>query len=112
MIDSYRFGKIIIDNRTFTSDIIIYPDHIEDNWWRKEGHNLRIDDIRDIIAYSPDVLIIGKGEPGYMQVPPDIKHCLKSKNIEVIVENTKRACATYNRLYKMKKTIAALHLTC
>lgn len=52
MIDSYQFGKIIIDGKIYTSDIIIYPDRVEAGWWRREGHALHRDDISGIIASS------------------------------------------------------------
>jgi hypothetical protein len=38
MIDKYSFGSITIDGRTYDTDVIIYPERIDDRWWRKEGH--------------------------------------------------------------------------
>lgn len=35
-IEHYEFGKITIDGISYFSDIIIYPDHIEDEWWREK----------------------------------------------------------------------------
>jgi hypothetical protein len=40
MIESYKFGEIIITGKKYDSDLIIYPDHIDSSWWRKEGHLL------------------------------------------------------------------------
>ena len=39
-ITSYRFGKIDIDGRTYTSDVMITPERGVDAWWRKEGHRM------------------------------------------------------------------------
>jgi len=48
-----------------------------------------------------------------MKVPSEVKEYLESKGIELIAQNTKEACTTYNRLIQSrKKTVAALHLTC
>ncbi len=58
-IDTYSFGKIVIDGRTYTSDVIIYPDHVDASWWRKEGHYLRPVDLTDVVKAKPAVLIIG-----------------------------------------------------
>ena len=58
MIESYKFGEIIINGKKYNSDLIILKDRIYDNWWRKEGHNLCIDDIKKIIDKKPDILII------------------------------------------------------
>ena len=49
MIDSYIFGKIVIDGQDYDRDVIVYPDYVERNWWRKEGHELCIDDIKSSI---------------------------------------------------------------
>ena len=32
MIESYKFGEIVIDGTTYTSDVIIYPDNVDDKW--------------------------------------------------------------------------------
>ncbi len=42
-ITVYDFGKIIVDGKTHTRDVIIYPERVEGSWWQKEGHRLDID---------------------------------------------------------------------
>ena len=37
MIEEYSFGQILISGKKYNSDLIIFADHIYDNWWRKEG---------------------------------------------------------------------------
>ncbi|OQY18037.1 MAG: hypothetical protein B6I35_13630 [Anaerolineaceae bacterium 4572_32.2] len=44
-IESYRFGRIIIDGQTHSKDVIILPDRVIENWWRQEGHALHLDDL-------------------------------------------------------------------
>ena len=39
-IEDYRFGRVVIDGRAYTSDVIVFPDRVKDNWWRNEGHEL------------------------------------------------------------------------
>ena len=43
-IDSYQFGKIVIDGVTHTKDVILLPTKTIHNWWRTEGHFLDISD--------------------------------------------------------------------
>ena len=43
-IDSYSFGRIVINGKTYTSDVIIFPDKVDASWWRKEGHLLQLAD--------------------------------------------------------------------
>ncbi|MEA1939557.1 MAG: MTH938/NDUFAF3 family protein, partial [Candidatus Caldatribacteriota bacterium] len=112
MIENYSFGKITINRKKYNSDLIIYENSVDDTWWRKEGHNLRIEDIHIILDKNPEVLIIGTGAYGLMKVSSDLIEYLKSKNIRVIIKKTKDACDEYNHLSQNKKVIAALHLTC
>ena len=111
-IEHYSFGKIIIDGKTYTSDVIIYPDRVDASWWRKEGHSLQADDLADIIGAKPDVLIVGTGFWGVMTVPENTLRFVVSKGIEISVEKTGKAIELYNIARKDRTVIAALHLTC
>ena len=113
MIENYSFGQILIDGKKYNSDLIIFDDHIYDSWWRREGHNLHIDDIQEIINKKPDILIVGTGYYGLMKVPEELIENIKSFGIEqVIVKKTGDACNEYNKLCKKKNIVAAFHLTC
>ncbi len=111
-IDSYAFGRLVVDGRAFTQDIILLPDGIQDSWWRQQGHLLQLADIPAVIKAKPEVLIVGQGQPGKMQVDPGLAHSLKSLGIELIVVPTAEACRTFNVLAGKRKVAAALHLTC
>jgi hypothetical protein len=37
-IDHYEFGRIVVDGREVTNDLIILPGRVVRNWWRQEGH--------------------------------------------------------------------------
>jgi len=102
----------MISGKTYRSDVIIYADRIDAQWWRKQGHLLDIDDIKEVISARPDVIIIGTGQPGFMQVPEKTLAETKKLGIETIVMPTERACEEYNRIAQAKKVIACLHLTC
>jgi hypothetical protein len=111
-IEHYSFGSITIDEKTYTSDVIIYPDKIDSSWWRKEGHSLHVVDLKDVINVKPEVLIIGTGYSGAMVVPEETILYLKAQDIEVHVARTEKAVELFNKFRKDKKTVAALHLTC
>jgi hypothetical protein len=112
MIDAYDFGRIVIDGTTFMSDVIIFPGSVDDNWWRKDGHVLHIEDVESIVKEKPEVLIVGTGKYGVMTVPSQTREWIKSHGIELIIEPTDHACKVYNEVSKAKKVVAALHLTC
>ena len=112
MIDDYRFGRIQVGGRTCTSDVIVYPDHVADGWRRQTGHGLCMDDLRDVVAAKPEVLIVGTGAYGAVKVPDDVREQLSALGIELRVAETAAACKMYNELAPQTHGIAALHLTC
>lgn len=112
MIESYRFGEMIIDGKAYRADLIVYPDRIDAGWWRKEGHALCLDDIAKVVAAQPECLVVGTGNPGLMKVLPETREYLQQQGIQLIVEPTEQAYRTYNTLSTTKQTIGAFHLTC
>jgi len=112
MIDSYRFGRIVIHGRVYTSDVIIYPDRVEAHWWRKEGHRLSPEDIEEVLVRKPEVLIVGTGDVGLMRISSAVEDRLKATGIALRAERTGKACALFNELSGHRSVVAALHLTC
>ena len=112
MIDSVRFGHIVIHGREYASDVIIYPDRVEADWWRKEGHTLYPEDIEEVFVRKPEVLIVGTGASGLMRVSPEVEDRLKTAGITLRAERTGKACALFNELSGHQNVVAALHLTC
>jgi len=112
-IEDYAFGRIRIDGREYTDDVIIYPDHVHSPWWRAKGHELATADLDDILAAPPKVLVIGTGYYGRMKVPEETLAALQGRGIEVHVLPTCEAVAAFNRLAGESAAVAAaLHLTC
>ena len=111
-IESYSFGRIVIDGKTYSSDVIIYPDRVNASWWRKEGHLLQLDDLGEALQARPDVLVIGTGYAGVMRVPRETIDRITGQGIEVKVERTTKAVGLYNELQGARTVIAALHITC
>lgn len=112
-INSYYFGMIVIDNREITSDLIIYPDGtIENNWWRKEGHQLCSGDITQLLETEPDMLIIGSGAYGMMIPDNELLQLLDAMGIEVKILRTSQAVDFYNQADKSNCIGLCLHLTC
>jgi len=111
-IDSYTFGRIVINGKTYTSDVIIYPGRVDAAWWRKEGHLLRFADVAEALQAKPEVLVIGTGYAGVMRVPRETVDRIAAQGIEVKVERTSKAVEVYNDLQGARTVIAALHITC
>jgi hypothetical protein len=111
-IESYVFGRIVINGTIYTSDIIIYPGRVDPTWRRKEGHRLGPGDLIEALKAEPDVLIIGTGYAGVMRVPQETVDSISAHGIAVRVERTSRAVEIYNELQATGQVIASLHLTC
>jgi hypothetical protein len=112
MIEDYGFGRVVVDGTAYTSDVIIYPDRVDDGWWRKEGHRLCMADLEEALASNPDVIVVGTGAHGVMAVPDDVRQQLSDKGIDLRTAKTAQACEIYNETAHQKRAVAALHLTC
>lgn len=111
-VDSYQFGKIIIDGEVYSKDVILLPSQTISNWWRKDGHFLHVSDLEIILSANPEVLVVGQGANSRMVVKTEVKEALHDAGIELVSLPTEEACQEYNRRSAVQKTAAALHLTC
>lgn len=111
-IDSYEFGSIVIDGRTYRTDLLIWPGQIKHDWWRIEGHLLQLPDVAEALAAEPQVLVVGTGESGHMRLDPELVAYLQDKGIELVARPTLEACRSFNELAGKRRLAAALHLTC
>ncbi len=112
VIDSYHFGQIVINGEKYSSDVIIFPDRIQDTWRRSKSHEINLEDIAGIITETPAVLLVGSGAAGLVKVLPEVQQSLENEGVKLIIEPTGKACDTYNQLSRVQKVVAALHLTC
>ena len=113
IIESYSFGHMIIDGISYTKDVIIYPDDsILSPWWRKQGHVLGVNDLQDLIAAAPEIIICGTGAMGVMRPSAALEENLRANNIDFIAQRSAKAVETYNQLSGEKKIGGCFHLTC
>jgi hypothetical protein len=106
------FGTITVDGVVFGRDLIIHDKGVIPNWWRKEGHRLHIEDLNEVVALAPELLLVGTGHAGQMRVPEATAEWLASKGIRLVVAATGETCDHFNRVHRSGRVVAALHLTC
>lgn len=111
-ISNYSFGSITVAGRSYTSDVILLPDRVIPNWWRKSGHLLVPEDLGEVVAAAPARLVVGTGTHGAMRVPEATLDFLRQEGIEPTALRTKAACEHFNSLESEGDVAAALHLTC
>jgi len=114
LIEGYAFGKITLGGRTFTSDLIVFPDgRIRNDWWREQGHVLVPNDISAVLEAAPRILIVGAGASGMMAVSNAVHERCRERGIRVEVYFTSEAVVRYNEIVSPGATVAAcFHLTC
>jgi len=112
MIDSYVFGRMTVDGREYTSDLIILPGRILYPWWRAEGHRLILKDLEDVFAAPHQILIVGTGFMGAMRLDEEVRVHAEQAGIRLLVEKTRGAVKAFNRFTPDHKVCGAFHLTC
>jgi len=113
VIDFYDFGKIIIDGKTYSHDLIVTPTCIISPWWRKEGHYLTKNDLNKILNESIEYIIIGTGFSGMMRISENLKEFLKTQCIPHFIGPTGEAVSRFNNTLKEnEKVFGVFHLTC
>ena len=60
-IAGYGFGRVTIDGREETRDVIVLPERVVRGWWREEGHGLVLEDLEEVIDELPERLLVGTG---------------------------------------------------
>ena len=70
-----------VDGTEYRADLIVFPHRIRPNWWRRQGHSLAIEDLNDVLGFKPELLVIGKGASGLMEIPASTKKTLQEQKI-------------------------------
>lgn len=112
-IDGCSFGSLIINGKTYSDDLIILPDgRILKPWWRKQGHQLTLDDLRELIDSSPEVIVVGTGMSGRVMPVKNLEAELAKLSIGFIAAPNEEAIKAFNQLALEKRTGGGFHLTC
>ncbi len=123
-IEGVSWGRFVINGKEHAKlsdgtvvgagkDIILIGDDVVP-WKDRKGHRLSKEMVRKVIEYKIDIVIIGNGFYGAVEVPPDVVEFLQLNGVrEVIILKTPEACRKYNELYSRGKKVALLaHGTC
>ena len=110
-VEKYTFGRIVVDGREETADVIVLPGRVVRNWRRREGHSLVPEDLDGVVDELPEHLVIGTGALGRMRPDPHALEGLQARGVRVESLPTGQAVRRYGEL-DPSRTAAALHLTC
>jgi len=111
-IESYKYGVIVIEGRSYDQDVIICPDKVHlARWLRKRKPVLTRRDVETLLREKPRILVIGLGAGAQLGLTRKAIKLLESAKIKWHTLPTKKACRLYNRLKDEERVVAALHLT-
>ena len=116
-VDNYLFGCITVNKKDYKDDIVITPDGAviaRKTELSLNDHDLSEEEVQILIDMAPEVIVIGNGKSGALQVSPEAREACVSNGIQLIVDKTSAAINKFNWLAKDgKQRVAALfHITC
>jgi hypothetical protein len=110
-LEEYRFGRLTVDGTEHRRDLIVLPERVVADWWRRDGHSLALEDLDDVIEELPERLILGCGHDGRLHPDPAVIEALRKRGVEVEAMRTGEAVQRYAES-DQRMTAVALHLTC
>jgi hypothetical protein len=112
-IDKCAFGRIVINGKTYTDDLIILPDGgILERWRRKRGHGLTMGDLKALIDVAPEVIVAGTGVSGGVKPDTNLESDLAKLSIAFFAAPNDKAIKLFNELTAARRVGAGFHLTC
>ena len=113
-INSYQFGKIIIEGQSYYKDVIVLPDRIIHPWWRDQGHLLQIKNLESNLEdIHAELLVVGTGQFGIMKLDPAFVKWCDRLNMRLISSKTGSAVKAFNQNTALSENVVgAFHLTC
>jgi hypothetical protein len=113
-IESYSPGRIVVDGVELRRDVIVLPDRVLTEWWRRDGHSLVMEDLDDVLEDLPQRLILGCGYASRLEPEPSVIEALAKRGVKVEALPTDQAVERFEELEARNPAAvaAALHLTC
>ena len=113
MIDSTEFGSITVGGRTYYSDVLIDWNGRVEEVKLQTRHLFDEPDFSKIKERRPEILIVGTGQSGLVEVSEKVKKTCEELGIELKEAPSKEAIELFNEaLREGKKAIAFIHVTC
>ena len=110
-LEDYSFGRVIVDGFEQTRNLIVLPDRVVSNWWRRDGHSLAMEDLDGVLDELPERLILGIGAYGRLHPDPGVIAALERRGVAVECLHTDDAVRRFAEVDE-RRSAAALHLTC
>ena len=119
-IEAFEWGHFQINGQIHSAegegagkDIFVWSGNVCP-WAARKGHRLKPHMVTDAFNKDIEILVIGSGVHGAIEVTEKTRHAIQESGIKrLIIQKTPDACKTYNRLFIEGERVAMLaHGTC
>jgi hypothetical protein len=112
-INSTEFGSIMVNNKRYSYDVMVSYRGLVKNVETEVRHLVSRKEFYLMLAEEPEVIVIGTGVEGGMQISSDVRRLAEQKGIQVIDLKSSEAIKKFNQLYESgKRVVAFIHTTC
>jgi hypothetical protein len=116
-VDSFEFGSIVIDDRRYGHDVLIFPDGTikrrKGGFWKFGSHIIKKVEIDELLQTNPEIVVLGTGTDARVRLASAAELALKGQGIDCVVLPSLAASERLNDLLNSGKRVAALiHVTC
>lgn len=119
-IEEFTRGRFVINQQVHSADgegvgkDIRMVGSTVTEWKERKGHTLQPKMITGVFDRDVEVLIIGVGVDGMLDVPDETRQYIHDHGINsLILKKTPKACQNFNELYREGRSVALLaHGTC
>lgn len=111
-IKRIEFGSVTIGDKKYKHDVIITWEGKVKRLDMEKHHRISNGEFFTMLFQRTDTIIIGTGFEGNVKIYKRILNFAKKKKIKVIANQTPTAARKFNELFRKKKVVAFLHLSC
>lgn len=110
-IDSTKFGEIVINRKTYYSDMIVWWDGKVE--YRDKTHIFGMSEYLKLMKRKPEAIVIGIGQQGAIKIREEVVRAAEDEKIKLFIDQSPRAVDIFNGLILQKKrVVAVIHTTC
>ncbi|MBN1188730.1 MAG: hypothetical protein JXA46_03170 [Dehalococcoidales bacterium] len=116
-IDSFNFGFIVVDEKQYSGDIVIFPDGTVKERAPGKGrlgsHTITRSEIEALTKSQPETILIGTGVQNMARLARDAEFYLMEPDLNLTLLPSNEVVKKFNKLVEDGEKVAALiHVTC
>lgn len=111
-----KWGTTEVEDVGSFKDVKLWPGGAREWDWRETGTHhvpgVQPADVEELVAAGAEVVVLSRGMLRRLRTSDEAVEWLRGRDVEVHVEETKRAVALYNELAGQRPVGALIHSTC